>query len=85
MKGRLKKRIGYGLVFSGLFLLPLIPFFALVSIPLIAIACGAPIAALLFALLVDTVLLPTGAPITASLMVYTLAAVPLQAILVRYI
>ena len=56
---------------------PLLPFAALIIIPLAAVWLGIPIAALLFAMLLDSFLVPGGtAPLWTSLTVYTLISIP---------
>ncbi len=67
-----KKTIGYGVLVSGMVLAPLLPFAGLAAFPLIAVACGAHVAAIVFSVLVDSLFLPSGASIWTSLTFYTI-------------
>lgn len=76
--------IGYCIVCVGVVMAPLLPFAGLVIISLLAVWLGAPIGALVFAMLLDSFLLPDGvAPLWISLVLYTILFLPLYVYL-RY-
>ena len=78
-----KKIIGIMLLAFGIYSAPLLPFPALAVFPLIALLLNMPILALVFAILVDAFLVPSGAPFYVALTPYTILCIPISAY-VRY-
>ena len=78
MKNTGKRPIwGYCIVLVGAIAAPLLPFVILVFVPVLAVLCGAPIAGLLFAMLIDSFLLPEGlVPLYVSSTLYTVLFLP---------
>ena len=68
----------------GIVAAPLLPFAGLFVVPLTVVWLGMPIEALLFAILLDSFLVPGGvAPLWVSLTLYTVLWIPVS-IYVRY-
>ena len=72
-----KKIIGYCVIGIGSIFAPFLPFFALLVFPVFAVTLTAPVAALLFSVFFDSLLLPTGASLWTSLSWYTILSIPL--------
>ena len=84
MKYPHKKIIGFGILILGVSMAPLLPFWCLVGVSLALVWCGLPIGALLFAILIDSFLVPSGiAPFWTSCMLYTVLFLPVS-LYVRY-
>ena len=67
-----KRIFGYCVLLAGIVMAPLLPFTGLMIIPLLVTWCGMPIMALIFAVLLDSFLVPNGvAPLWVSLTFYT--------------
>ena len=79
-----RKIIGYGALLLGIMAAPLLPFWVLVFVPLVLVWFGLPVSALLFAILLDSFLVPGGiAPFWVSCTVFTIVFLPL-CLYVRY-
>lgn len=84
MKTKQNKILGYCILLTGFITAPLFPFIGLMIIPLLAVWCGVPFAALLFAILLDSFLVPDGiTPLWTSLTFYTVLILSLYTYL-RY-
>ena len=66
-------------IVTGILTAPLLPFFALLIFPVLAVMLNAPVAALLFTVLVDSFLLPSGAPLFHALTPYIILFLPVHA------
>ena len=75
---------GYGIVLIGALMAPLLPFAVLAVFPIAVVLSGAPVAGLLFAILIDSFLFSgTPMPMYISSVFYTAFSFPLYVYL-RY-